>query len=140
MILILKSNSRIKFPTLPKRVTNQNGWVRENPEGKHDKAIANFVTIEQLSYLNYSLWVISAALMDNFCQNGKVVAFFQSWTKVEAKQAKWSKTRRIILFLCSFKKGKFFLEGSSIAPNPPPQFCYWYLNSHAQFCQNLKPS
>ena len=45
---------------------------------------------------------------------------------VAGQNLKWGKTKRKISFLYSFKEGNVSLENGTIAPNVPPQLCYWY--------------
>ena len=68
-------------------------WTRRNQTAAHD------IPIEQMLYLNYSLWIVLVA-----CRNGHVVTFFNGTPKV-----KWDKTKWKISFLHSFKKGNFSL-------------------------------
>ena len=38
---------------------------------------------------------------------------------------KWGKTEKVVLFLCSFKRGKIFLESDAISPSAPSQLSHW---------------
>ena len=58
-----------------------------------------------------------------------IVTLFQcthsNFISLQGKRFKKSKTKIIFLSSYSSEKGFFFLEGSVIAPNTPPQLRYW---------------
>ena len=45
----------------------------------------------------------------------------QTFIRIQNTLLKMRQNKKIILFLYSFKRGKFFLEGGAIALNAPPQ-------------------
>ena len=99
-------------------VENQSGRARENDKDEHGETRLLWFT-SQLN--NFEWFGLSITSFYGYFW----VTIFYSRAKVKKRQNK--KNKFYLSSLCSFRKGKRFLEGGTIAPNALPQFHLWYV-------------